>query len=167
MARTIFAPKSPDYEAFFDAVSAGALEKVKVALTPSMDVNALVGDGWEGKTALHIASAAGNLVMIEFLIASGASPDAPDRSPHGASTPLHDAAFDGRSRGVEILLDHGANINAIGEQGGTALHQVLRNKEHVESKHIDTIKVLLDWGHDINSVALDLGGTVVSKTAFV
>lgn len=167
MTETIFAPNSPEYEAFFEAVSAGELEKVKVALTPSIDINALVGDGWEGETALHIASTAGDLDMIEFLIASGASPNAHDRSPHGPSTPLHDAAFSGRSRAVEILLDHGANIHAIGEQGGMALLQVLRNEFEVESKHIETIKVLLDQGQDINSVALDLGGTVVRNTAFL
>ena len=78
MARTIFAPKSPDYEAFFDAVSAGALEKVKVALTPSMDVN--------GDTPLLSAcgSSCVSSEIVELLLSKGAAVTARSGKPYTA-----------------------------------------------------------------------------------
>ena len=159
----IWAPECPDYEAFFNAVSTGNSADVKTALNSNIEIDALQGDGGDGKTAVHLASAAGYVNIVEYLIASGAVVDIHDRSQHGPSTPLHDAAFFGRCRVVEVLLDNGADIKAVGEQDGTVLQQVLRSKKHVEPQHIETIILLLDRGHDIHSGSMELGGTVVSR----
>ncbi len=161
----IWAPERPDYEAFFKAVTAGILADVKTALNAHIEINAMHGHGEDGETALHMASAAGHVDIVEYLIANGAIVDSHDIGQHGPSRPLHDAAFFGRARVVEVLLNNGADITALGEQGGTVIQQVLRSEKRVEPRHIETIVLLLDRGHDIHSGAIELGGTVVRVTA--
>jgi ankyrin repeat protein len=63
---------------------------------------------------------------------------------------------------VNLLLDHGANPKAIGEMDDTALHMVLRSALRVDSAYIETIKLLLDRGLEIDALAPEMGGTVVS-----
>lgn len=159
-----WAPDTPQYDADFSAVSHGRLEDVKKTLTPTIYIDPLLGDGCcEGKSALHLASAAGHTDIVEFLLESGVSVDIQDRGSLGSSTPLHEAAFHGQYSVVKLLLDKGADLNSLGEQDSPVLHEVLWNKPKVLPQHIETIKVLLDYGHDIESQNFELGGTVVSS----
>jgi hypothetical protein len=48
--------------------------------------------------------------------------DAMSRPTGGKMTPLHFAARDGVGEMVEFMLDHGADVNAPGEDGWTPLH---------------------------------------------
>lgn len=159
---TDWAPESPHYEAFFSAVSCGNLKDVKTALIPTIHVDALLGDGFEGETAMHMASASGKTDIVEFLLANGASIDIRNRCGVGLSTPLHYAASVGQYAVVRLLLDKGADLHLLGELDSPVLHTVLWNKPRVLQKYIETIKVLLDYGHDINSAKIEMGGTVVS-----
>lgn len=56
------------------------------------------------------------LVLLKFFI-SGKS-----KSNLGW-TPLHLASYFGHKEAVELLLDHGADINAVNDFGDTALHK--------------------------------------------
>jgi ankyrin repeat protein len=83
-------------------------------------------------------------------------------SPFGSNTPLHLAAEHVRPALVKILLDHGANPNTIGEMDGTPLHMVLFHTLRVDTAHIETIKLLLDCGADIDALVEEVAGTAVS-----
>lgn len=56
--------------------------------------------------------------------------------------PIHIASVRGDIDEMKILLDNGANINAIGEHGYTALHNA------VEQGHIKMVEFLLNQGID-------------------
>jgi len=162
MPCTVWATESADYKAFFDAVTNGHLQEVKASLNSSINLNALLGDGLEGDAALHIAVAKNHVDVVQLLLASGAFVDVLAISRFGPTTPLHVAAELVRPTLIKLLLDHGANPNAIGELGGTALHMVLYHTLRVDPAHIETIKLLLDCGIEIDALAEEMGGTVVS-----
>jgi hypothetical protein len=61
------------------------------------------------------------------------------------------------------VLDHGANLKTIGEIDGTDLHLGPRYALRVDNPHIEMIKLLLDYSLEINTLALEMGGTVVSS----
>lgn len=143
-----------------------------VNLTVSINVNALKGDGTEGQTALHIASAHGHLEVVQWLLTHGANVNMYDQDPLGSAAALHLAARGAHVEAVRALLDAGAEVNARGAViGGTALHQVLWQRERgplggtVEDQHIQTIMLLLDRGADILARDEEMGDTVVSKSS--
>jgi len=162
MPCTVWATESADYKAFFDAVTNGHLQEVKASLNSSINLNALLGDGLEGDAALHIAVATNHVDVVQLLLASGAFVDVLAISRFGPTTPLHLAAGHDRPTLVKLLIDHGANPNTIGEMDATALHMVLLRTLRVDTAHIETIKLLLDCGAEIDALAEEMGGTVVS-----
>uniref|UniRef100_A0A1B0D592 Uncharacterized protein n=2 Tax=Phlebotomus papatasi TaxID=29031 RepID=A0A1B0D592_PHLPP len=70
------------------------------------DVNCAAEDG---RTALHVAAAAGPAKMVTLLIALGARVNVRDRN---GMTPLHVAARDGQQSTLLLLLHAGAKIDA-------------------------------------------------------
>ena len=151
---------SVEYEEFFDAVSKRDIKRLEAALVPSMNVHALEADRMQGLTALHIAAQAGSVPAIQFLLAHGAKVDL--RNSEG-ETPLHEAAFWAYPEAIRALLDAGADINLpTGDYSYTALHNVLEYKTAVIPQQIETTKLLLDRGLNLNAVADCWGGTLVS-----
>uniref|UniRef100_A0A0G4FNW9 Uncharacterized protein n=1 Tax=Chromera velia CCMP2878 TaxID=1169474 RepID=A0A0G4FNW9_9ALVE len=81
------------------------------------------GFGFEGTTALMVASGRGHLDVVRVLIEAGALVDAVDRR---GWTPLHTASFKGNVDVVLELLQCGASVNqgctgSIGEVNGTSV----------------------------------------------
>jgi hypothetical protein len=80
----------------------------------------------KGRTLLHLAAADGSLDVADWLIAHGAAVDAgndcPDACTERGYTPLHDALNFREDDMSALLLDRGANVNATGADGWTALH---------------------------------------------
>jgi ankyrin repeat protein len=69
---------------------------------------------------LHTAARAGDIDTVTALIARGADVNEYDSL---GGTPLHDAAWSGEARIVELLIEHRANVNARHkEAGSTPLH---------------------------------------------
>src|SRR5262249_21183009 len=73
-----------------------------------------------GAANIWEAAKAGDVASIERHLANGVKVDAEDSLAGG--TPLAWAAVGGREKAIELLIKHGANVNAAGRDGGTALH---------------------------------------------
>jgi ankyrin repeat protein len=94
---------------------------------------------------LFEASALGDVDRVTELVASNPAAVA-DRSTDGF-TPLHLAAYFGKTDVVRALLDGGADRDALGTgwMRGTALHSA------VSARHADVVAILLDGGADPNA----------------
>ena len=92
----------------------------------------------QGDTALMMASLVGDLDIIRTLITAGAELD------HPGWTPLHYAAFEGRAPAVQLLLEKGADKDALAPNGYTALMLAARNGK------AEAAKMLLYADPDVN-----------------
>lgn len=74
----------------------------------------------QGRTLLHEACVQGaRLVVVRVL---GVAPRLMTRRDHKGHTPLHLAAYQGHADIVSLLLQHGAEVDAVARQQWTALH---------------------------------------------
>ncbi len=121
-------------------------------------------EGWYGQTALMWAAAEGHADVVTALIQAGADIDEhsdrfdapephPDRLeegfaypqiPRGQLTALHFAARQGRLEAAKVLVDAGADLNAVDEDGATALVLATLNG------HFDLAGTLLEAGANPN-----------------
>lgn len=102
-----------------------------------------------GRTALHYAASENNAKEVQRLIAGGAAVDARDNDQW---TPLIFAAQMGYADIATLLLDHGADVNAINVSGRSALARaVMAPKNDGSSDAIATIRVLRARGADPTS----------------
>jgi hypothetical protein len=145
------AAAKPDPALFATAVEAGHIETVKQWLEEGLDPDYQgdrVGSGlmiaaWEGNVAmmelflkhgahvdtgnrydeqaLQLAAWKGHLDAVEWLLAHGASVDRP-----GKWNALHYAAFADQKDIADLLLEHGAQVNARAPNGSTALMMTAR-----------------------------------------
>ncbi len=127
------------------AVGNGHVEMVGLLLEAGANVDA---GGPAGETpllaAVELGVAAGQPGIAELLLEKNADVDA--GKPSG-NAPLHAAAYRGEVQVAQLLLRHGANVNAqIGESGRTPLHIA------VERRNRELVEVLLKAGADSNIV---------------
>ena len=88
----------------------------------------------EEQTALHIAAAAGHTGFVQFILEQGCPVDI---NSSGNTTPLQEAVRNGQVGAAAVLLDAGADPNAVAALGNTALHFA------VTAPHRDELVVLL------------------------
>jgi len=93
------------------------LKIVGLLLDAGFDLHARSHNGCQ---AIHLAS---NVRMVAHLLKRGADVNA--RTTNKAVTPLHLACRAKDMDRVRLLLDHGADPNAVDEDGGTPLHRVV------------------------------------------
>ena len=98
-------------ESWFEAVTAGDVDRVRTLLAAGADCSERSGDG---ATALMLAAHAGNLNMVKTLIEAGADVNATDERGWGA---LMKAAYNadldrGFADVAQALIDAGANVEA-------------------------------------------------------
>ena len=91
-------------------------------------------------TTLWEAAYTGNLSFVKQALADGA--DANAREPQNETPLLTLAALMGHADIAELLIENGADVNALGGDGGTALHAA------AFLGRADAAKVLLDNGAD-------------------
>jgi ankyrin repeat protein len=142
-----------DYTPLHLAAWNGHDEIVDLLLQRGADVNAKVA----GASALWMAASKGYTPIVRALISNGADINARD---NGGYAPLHESAGGGHRQVVEILVEHGAQINvkSADEKGWTPLHfAVLRGSA-------ETVKLLLSQGADPNVKGNDgLSPTMVAQ----
>ena len=92
---------------------------------------------------LHYASVCGLPDVVNFLITKRSRNINPLNNP-SLPTPLYLAAKKGYDEVIKLLLQNGANVNAMGNQGWTALHVASANG------HLTATHVLLDHHADTN-----------------
>jgi ankyrin repeat protein len=104
-----------------------------------------------GKTiAIHGAAANGDSVKVECLLVAGIDANTKSPSPFRWDwTPLHQAARGGHPDVAELLLMHGAAVDAKGWCGWTPLHEAAYRGHHA------VVEVLLRRGADVNRVETD------------
>lgn len=78
--------------------------------------------------------------------------------------PLHMAASLGCVGAVELLISHGANVNATDDQGQTPLHWASGGKD-TKQEHLAVITSLIKAGADVNAHDA-LGSTPLHRAAF-
>ena len=102
------------------------------------DLEVVVDEEEDGKTALHFAIFTGDLPMVQYLLDEGAYPYRTNR--HG-DTYLHSAARWDQLEVVECLLERGFNtmIDSVNEYGRTPLH------EAASRGHAEVVTLLMEW----------------------
>ncbi|TGL79131.1 ankyrin repeat domain-containing protein [Leptospira yasudae] len=127
----------------FEAAALGDLEEVKKIVSSSADsINSFSKDGW---SALHLAAYFGHLDVAKFLISSGADLGLTSKSKLSfGNTALHSAVATGKKAIVELLLEKGADANALQNPGSiTPLHVAASRPGSLE-----IIQLLLKKGAD-------------------
>ena len=134
-------------EAFLMAAHDGKHRVVEVCLESGMDVNETNADGF---TPLAMAAYNGHDKIVELLIKNKAEVDTPDLK---GNTPLSHAASCGEAsapRTVKVLLDAGAEINAVDNgEHFTALMMA------AAEGNLEVVKLLLEEGADKSMVDTD------------
>ncbi|MDP1928132.1 MAG: ankyrin repeat domain-containing protein [Thiobacillus sp.] len=107
--------------ALHQAASQGAIKVIELLLANKADVNA--GDN-EGYTPLHGAVSYGKndtrKTVVEILLKSGANVNA--KTTRDGETPFHKAIARGDVELVKLLLNYGADVNAISKFGVSSLY---------------------------------------------
>lgn len=108
---------------------------------------------------LHFAASRGALNCLEYFIKR--CPDKIDHVNKAGDVPLLEAVVWGRQC-AKVLIDNGADVNKVAENGDTALHRLYRNDIDGIFAIFDTTKYLLTTGIEqlINTINLE-GETVL------
>jgi ankyrin repeat protein len=103
----------------FESAATGDEAQLKTLLEADSELaHAFSGDGW---TPLHLAAAFGTAAEVALLLRARAPVDAISQNPQ-RNQPLHAALALGRNaEAVELLLQHGAPVNAVQAGGFTPL----------------------------------------------
>jgi uncharacterized protein len=144
--------------ALMTAARTGAVEAVKVLLAQGADVNAK--ESWHGETALMWAVAQKHAAVARELIAHGADVNAHSAVnnwerqqsaeprekwlPLGGLTPLEFAARHGCVNCIPVLVEAGADVNAVDQDGISALLSAIING------HYDAAVLLVEKGANPN-----------------
>jgi len=140
--------------------------------------------GSRGETLLHDAAYHNHINIVKYLVSvasdeSGANINKPDADKY---TPLHRAAMVGNLEIVKYLVEHGANIHALGPMVNTPLHDAAdpwtvngcgyndaKLHKHIQPcrlghNNLETIKYLVEAGANIHAVN-DEGNTPLHLAA--
>lgn len=121
------------------AIEVGDLSRVKALVKADAEVITQQDDNRDLSLPLHTAAIAGQLDIIEYLIAQGVIVDGHDKD---ESTPLMVACFHGQVEAAKLLLKHGAELDKTDLNGGTPVSFAMN------SGNMEVIQYLLEVGID-------------------
>jgi ankyrin repeat protein len=140
LARELAAARS-DLDVF-EAAAVGNLERLRALL----DDDPSLASAWssDGFTPLHFAAFFGHPAAARLLAQRGADLEARSTNEQFAldARPLHSAAAAGQREVCEVLLDAGADVNAVQHGGYTALLEARQNGNE------ELARLLLERGAD-------------------
>jgi len=146
-------PLSADEKALVEAAARGDAERVRQLLARGVPVDVrdsetyALGSCWN-ITALMCAAAQGHLDIIQTLLEAGAGVSAACHAHKedggGGSQPLHFAVSGRHAAAAEVLLDAGANPDAIGNYGRTPLVMAIYEDD------VEGVRLLLKRGAKVN-----------------
>jgi ankyrin repeat protein len=125
------------------AARAGSLRTLQFLLDHYPDLATQKDNGLN--TPAHLAAISGRTDCLKSLI----TPQNIDEHGYRSQTALWKACYHGHLATVEFLLQTGATVDSIDEEGYTALYATLQNK------HIDVAKQLLDHNADPSIISKD------------
>ena len=128
--------------ALFMAVSNDDVTACNILVTHGASVN--VSDN-HGFTPLLYASTVGNASAVQYLVNAGAKVDGEVNNKTGRRTPLMEACFQKHPGIVKFLVDHGANIHVVGNDGNNSVMLSV-----AENPYASIIAFLISKGADIN-----------------
>ncbi|MFB9216292.1 ankyrin repeat domain-containing protein [Vibrio sinaloensis] len=103
---------------------------------------------------IHLAAYHGNQAQVVELLKKNPDPD--ERDSYGG-TALHAAMFQDNIQIVQLLIDAGYDVNAVGPRNGyTPLHDA------VWANNLPALKLLIEHGGDLSIKGLD-GNTPLDK----
>ena len=137
----------------------GILGVTRTLVERNVDINARDGsgdtplhltmDGWHHKSEILQD---GRIDVVKILLEHDAGADAKnDRH----ITVLHAASYYGSVKGINLVLEHGANIHARDKERRTPLHRVLVGLADEWDIFVESARCLLEHGADAD--ALDVG----------
>ena len=104
----------------FEAAATGDVRRLRKLLEREPDLaHAWTQDGFTG---LHYAAFFDGPAAAKVLLEAGAEPNALARHSQLKVMPIHSAAASQQVETTRLLLEHGADVNARQEGGGTPLH---------------------------------------------
>lgn len=118
-----------------------------------------------GKNILHFAATKDtNGTLISSILKT--YPALLESVDHDGNTPLHFAAFHGNSRGVELLLEAGAQPNAANKNGKTAAHKAVQIGNFT-TQSLQNLKVIITLlaNHKANLNIQDFTGNTLLHDA--
>ena len=120
----------------------------------------LSGCGRQGD--IFQAAKAGDARAVERLLAAGTDPNA--KEPKAGYTPLHIAAFSGRTEVVRVLLDHGAQVDARDNMDMTPLMEAVAA---MKEENADAARLLIEHGANVGATTrLQPGTTALNMGDF-
>ncbi|MCG8649216.1 MAG: acyltransferase family protein [Pirellulales bacterium] len=145
------ADKGVSSENLWLAARKGDLAQVQTLLGGGADPDQ--SDAVYGMTAVSMAAVQGHEELVEWMITAGAGVNSRNRD---GGTPLHEAAFFGRSDTAQVLLQHGASLSARNRLGHRAVDQLNANPE-VTGIRTSFLKV------DTDSLRIEAGRARVAR----
>lgn len=122
---------------FFEHCALGDLHEVQEELRQSPTLlDQFSVDGFQG---LGLAAFFGQVEVTEYLIKAGAKVSTPSSNSMRV-TPLHSAVAAHHMHVSELLLEEGANVNAVQQDGYTCLHAASANGQ------LEMVQLLLCFG---------------------
>jgi ankyrin repeat protein len=141
------------------AAGAGHETILRILLEYQADVNFRGHDGF-GTSPLLLAVQGGHIACVRLLLsANGIDVDASCVAEQG-NTPLHVAIRNDNLEIAELLVEHGADVNAVNDRDETITSAVL-SKPWLEDKYLPMVQRLIDYGSLTDDI--DMAG----NTAFM
>jgi ankyrin repeat protein len=144
----VYARDDIGFTALMKASRYGEVKTVELLLKSGAEINAQAD---MGETALFRTIDVNNYKAAELLLKHGANPNIKETSQDWSA--LQCAAYYGNLSMVKLLLDNGADVNAVGKYDQTPLHWSMRAITWNNQKEI--VELLIKRGVNINHVDTD------------